>query len=92
MGTKGVRGRSRLTHSAATQPATRGLRPWVRTGGLGTIRGERRQGEVLITVDGSPLGWRGAASGPSTRDQGLGGAGAVLDWLARFTRSGRVKA
>ena len=27
-----------------------------------------------------------------TRDQGLGGAGAVLDWLANFTRSGRVKA
>ena len=41
-----------------------------------TIRGERRKGEVLIMVDGTPLDWR--SSGPARL--ALDAAG-ILSWL-----------
>ena len=44
-----------------------------------TIRGERRKGEVLITVDGAPLDWRSSLAvrnhSPTGPAWGYGGSG-----------------
>ena len=44
-----------------------------------TIRGERRKGEVLITVDGGPLDWRSSLAvrnhSPTGPAWGYGGSG-----------------
>ena len=44
-----------------------------------TIRGERRAGEVLITVDGAPLNWRSSLAlrnhSPTGPAWGCGGSG-----------------
>ena len=46
-----------------------------------TIRGERRKGEVLITVDGAPLGLAVVAGGcGTTRRRDRRGAAAGRDW------------
>ena len=37
-----------------------------------TIRDERRNGEVLVTVDGSPLDWRAAARSGIADESGAG--------------------
>ena len=44
-----------------------------------TIRGERRKGEVLVTVDGAPLDWRSSLAvrnhSPTGPSWGYGGSG-----------------
>ena len=55
-----------------------------------TIRGERRQGEVLITVDGSPLDWRSSLavrnhSPPGTR------RGSAGRWMPATSSAGAIR-
>ena len=52
-----------------------------------TIRGERRNGEVVITVDGAPLDWRASLAvrnhhSPAGPDWGHGGSGSAQLALA----------
>ena len=57
-----------------------------------TIRGERRQGEVLVTVDGTPLDWRASLAvrnhsptGPAWGYSGSGPAQLALAVLLAVT-------